>query len=149
MYDDALFRAQFPEFADTTKYPAALLSAYWSMATSFITASGSPCGALGASGLPLALNYMTAHLYVLAQLQAAAAGGPGSSQGGFETSASIGEVSVATMAPPAATMWQWWLAQTAYGQALAALLSVLAVGGTSVGGLPERYGFRKVGGVFF
>jgi hypothetical protein len=96
---------------------------------------------------------LTAHLLALGTMQTAGAGGQGQSaggvQGGFITSATVGEVSVAKLAPPATNGWQWWLASTPYGQALWALLSVKAVGGFAIGGLPEREGFRKVGGVFF
>lgn len=149
-YSDALFRQQFPEFADTTKYPQALVSMYWATGQEFISTSDSPCNALNGSSLALALNYMAAHLLALG-LQAAAAGpgGPGSSQSGFVTSATIDKISVQTLAPPAKDGWQWWLAQTSYGQALWALLKVKSVGGMTIGGLPERTGFRKIGGVFW
>lgn len=146
-YDDALFRSQFPEFSDTTKYPSGVLSGYFSMAQLFIAADGCPFDALQGAQLQLALNQMTAHLLTLGSQ--AATGQPGTSQGGFEVSASIGEISVAKLAPPAKDAWDWWLYQTMYGQALMALLSVIAVGGLSVGGLDERSSFRKAGGVFF
>jgi hypothetical protein len=146
-YNDALFRAQFPEFADTVAYPAAMLSGYFTMAQLFIVADGSPCASLQGDQLQLALNQMTAHLMILGQQ--AATGVPGTAQGGFETSASIGEISVQKLAPPAADAWQWWLVQTTYGQALSALLSVLATGGLSVGGMSERSSFRKAGGCFW
>ena len=55
-YNDALIRSQFPEFSDTTKYPQALLSGYWSMGSNFITASGSPCNAITGDGLAMALR---------------------------------------------------------------------------------------------
>jgi Protein of unknown function (DUF4054) len=151
-YNDTLFRTQFPEFADTTAYPAASIQVFWTMATVFIGASGCPCGALSGDALTLALNYMTAQLYTLSQMQTSAVAegqAPGQNLGGFETAATIDKVSVTVLAPPASDMWEWWLAQTPYGQALLALLKVLAVGGFSVGGLPERRAFRKVGGIFF
>lgn len=146
-YDDAKFRAQLPEFSDTTKYPAAVLEASWAIASEFIAMPDSGLSILSGNAYPIAVNYMTAHLWALANQQVQS-GGPGSSQGGFETSSSIDKISVSTLAPPATNMWSWWLAQTPYGQALAAFLRMKAVGGTSVGGLPERLGFRKVGGLF-
>ncbi len=149
-YDDALFRKQFPEFSDTTAYPTDLLELYWATAREFIGTKDSPCNVLSGSTLALVLNYMTAHLLVLGRQ--AAQGGPagaGSSQGGFVTSSSIDKISVSTLAPPAKDGWEWWLAQTTYGQTIWALLKIKAVGGLSVGGLPERGSFRKVGGVFF
>lgn len=148
-YNDATFRAQFPEFTDPVKYPQATFQVYFGMAQLFIQADGNPFAILNGDALQLALNYLTAQLYTLGQNAAATAANPGADQGGFETSSTIGEISVAKLPPPAKDMWQWWLAQTPYGQALQALLSVLAVGGLYVGGLPEREGFRKIGGVFF
>lgn len=146
-YDDAAFRLQFPEFADQAAYPEPLIHQYFDLAMIFISATGSPCSALRGAALQAALNYMTAHLLSLG-IQAQA-GAPGSSQGGFNTSSTIGEISVSKLAPPAKDAWDWWLYQTPYGQALMALLSALAVGGFSVGGLPEREGFRKADGVFW
>lgn len=147
-YDDAAFRAQLPEFADTAKYPAAVLSASWDLATNFISLPSCPLSMLSGNSYQTAVNYMAAHLWVLSNQQSQPGQSPGENQGGFETSASIDKISVSTLPPPAANMWQWWLSQTPYGQALAALLRIKAVGGTSVGGLSERSGFRKVGGVF-
>ena len=146
-YDDTLFRAQFPEFASTTDYPEALISAYYDMALIFIGTEGSPCDFLRGAQLALVLNQMTAHLMVLGK-QAIAAG-PVSNQSGFDMSATIGEISVAKLSPPVKDAWDWWLYQTPYGQAMMALLSALAVGGLSVGGLDERSSFRKAGGVFW
>jgi Protein of unknown function (DUF4054) len=146
-YNDAAFRAQFPEFANTTSYQEALISIYFDLAMQFISTTGSPCSALRGTQLQVALNYMTAHLLALGKQAASAL--PGSVQGGFDTSATIGEISVSKLAPPVKDAWDWWLFQTPYGQALMALLSTLAVGGLSVGGLSEREGFRKIGGVFF
>jgi hypothetical protein len=146
-YNDALIRSQFPEFSDTTKYPQALLSGYWSMGSNFITASGSPCNAITGDGLAMALNYMACHLYVLGA-RAASGPSPGSAQGGFQTGSNIDGVSVQKLAPPIKGAWSWWLAQTTYGQTLWALLSVAGVGGLSVGGVAERESFRKGGGIF-
>jgi len=146
-YDDALFSTQFPEFTDTTAYPAILIGGYFAMAQLFITTEGCPFDALQGAQLALALNQMTAHLLVLGKQAATAA--PESNQGGFETSASIGEISVQKLAPPVKDGWDYWLYSTPYGQMLLALLSVMAVGGLSVGGLSERTSFRKAGGVFF
>lgn len=150
-YDDAKFRALFPEFSDTTKYPASQIEVYWDLASSFVDETDFPGRILTGAALENAVYLLTAHLYTLAlQAQAAVAQGqaPGSNQGGFETSATIDKISVTMLAPPAKDMWEWWLAQTPYGQQLLALLQLLAVGGMSVGGLPERLAFRKVGGIF-
>jgi len=149
-FDASIFRAQFPEFSDTAKYSDAFLGLWWDVASEFIDSTDSPCRSLSGKQLRLALSFMTAHLLTLNRpVQADETNGDaGSTQGGFETSATIGSISVTKLAPPAADGWQWWLAQTTYGQSLWALLSIVAVGGTSIGGLPEGLGFRKIGGVF-
>jgi len=148
-YDDALFRAQFPEFADTGAFPEVLVSMFFGVATLWIDAAGNPCRILSGDRLPYALNLMTAHLMMLSKEQSTSSSGAGTEQGGFVTNASVGEVSVGTLAPPAKDGWQWWMAKTPYGQTLWAFLKMLAVGGMSVGGLPERNSFRKAGGVFW
>ena len=73
----------------------------------------------------------------------------GSTQFGTATNASVGSVSVGMATPPVKTAWQAWLAGTPYGQQLWAWLALKAAGAWAVGGLPEREGFRKVGGVFW
>lgn len=148
-YDDALFRKQVPAFADETKYPPEMVQVYWDIACFFIEDTSSPCHMLQGAQLQYALNLMTAHLMSLALAAAEDDGGvPGSGGGGPITSASIGEVSVTRMQPPAADGWQYWLSGTPFGSALWALLGAISAGGFSVGGLPERTGFRKIGGVF-
>lgn len=150
-YNDEAFRKAFPEFANPAEYPEGVISNYFAMAQMFISSGDSPFNILNGSQLQLALNQMTAHLMMLGRQAMAAAtdGTPEANQGGIETSASIDAISVQTMQPPVKGAWDYWLYQTAYGQMLLALLSVLAVGGMSYGGLPEREGFRKIGGVFF
>jgi len=148
-YNDANFRKMFPAFADTTVWPEEMLAMYWDMATDFISPAWCPCRILRGSSLQLALDLMCAQI---AMLMNPNAGDPdasgGGTTGGIVTNASIGAVSVGIAAPPTKDMWDYWLAQTPYGQQLLALLKLKAVGGFYVGGLPERLGFRKVGGTF-
>jgi hypothetical protein len=161
-YDDALFRAQFPEYANLVLYPEALINMYWDTAAYFIDPSSTtddtttPCACLCAlqrmlltgNSLVYALNLMAAHLMAMATPVPADGQAAKPSQGGFETSARIGDISVSKLAPPVNSAWDFWLSQTPYGQTLAALLSVVSVGGLSVGCIPERQGFRKFGGIF-
>jgi hypothetical protein len=152
-FDPSAFRLMYPEFADKTKYPDAMLEMYWDLATVFVSTEGCPCGSVSGKQRQAILNMLTAHLLALstqAQGDGSTPGGSGgsASAGGYETSSHIGEISVSRMAPPATDGWQFWLAQTPYGQQLWALLGLLAVGGFAIGGLPERTGFRKIGGVF-
>lgn len=139
-YDDALFRAQFPEFSDAAKYPEVLVEGYWDMSTNYINIDG--FGMLTAKSLPLAVNQCTAHMLVLAK-QA----GRGK-QAGFKVATTVDKVSVSVLPPPVKDQFSWWLSGSPYGQQLLALLEVAGVGGFSVGGMPERGAFRKVGGGF-
>lgn len=143
-FDLAIFQAQFPVFS---KIDPATLEIWFDVSKNFIDDRDSPCRMLKGKALLYSLNCMTAHLlYINKQNEADAA--DGGSQGGFITSASIGDVSVSKLAPPTKDMWEWWLGQSPYGQALLALLKGVSVGGISIGGMPERLAFRKVGGVF-
>lgn len=141
VFDVGQFRAQFPAFANVTKYPDALLSGYFDMGTCYI----SPIDWPGLSGncLQQALNLMTAHLVTLSTKANA-----GKSQSGPVSAASIDKVSVTMQPPPIKNEWQSWLATTPWGLQLWALLQVKAAGGFYVGGGIEREGFRTAGGFF-
>lgn len=153
-YNDANFRLIFPAFADPALWPEPTLQAYWDLGGDFITTTDSPCNGLNNGSLQFARDLMCAHLATLMGQPAISGGGGGEVEsgipaGGVLTNASIGAVSVGIMAPPAKGMWDYWFAQTPYGQQLLALLAIKGVGGLYVGGLPERIAFRKVGGVFY
>ncbi len=155
-FDVDRFRKEFPAFADETVWPTETLEIYWGIASDFISTGDCPCNILNNGSLQFAYDLMTAHIATLLAVPAggSSGGGGGSSEvpgggSGVVTSASIGAVSVSMMQPPAKDMWQFWFAQTPYGQQLLALLQIKGVGGLYVGGLPERLGFRKVGGVFW
>jgi hypothetical protein len=68
--------------------------------------------------------------------------------GGALVSATEGSVSGSFAAPPVKTGLQYYLSGSPYGQMLWANLCIAAAGGDYVGGLPERRGFRKIGGTF-
>jgi Protein of unknown function (DUF4054) len=144
-FDEALFRTMFPAFADPIKYPAGLLQMYWDETGCFIV-DGGTYGILNGDCTALAMSQLTAHFLELAKLNRA---NGTSKQGGFKTGSSIDKVSVQYLAPPSQSQFDWWLNQTNYGAALLALLDLKSVGGFGVGGLNERGGFRKFGGVFF
>lgn len=150
-YNDANFRQLFAAFANETTYPTVSLQMYWTVASDYISTKDSPCNMLNGASLQLALDLMCAHLATLftADSNNVASGEDPGQAGTIETSATVGSVSVSNLPPPVKDAWDYWLNQTAYGQQLLALLKIKSVGGFSVGGLPERTGFRKVGGVFF
>lgn len=150
-YNDANFRSLFTAFANTTQYPQANLQMFWTVATDYISPVDCSWNNLNGASLQLAIDCLCAHLATLFTQDAAnvAAGEtPGQSEG-IGVSSSIGAISVSQLPPPVGDdPWRYWLNQTSYGQQLLALLSVKAVGGFYVGGMNERGGFRKVGGVF-
>lgn len=151
MYNDAAFRAQFPEFADPVAYPALTIGLFFTLAATFVGGDSSPYSMLQGAQLQATLNYLTAHLLVLSNQQNPATNGgesPGQDQGGFIQSSTISEISVSKLAPPATDGWQYWLASTPYGTALWALMSIIAVGGLSIGGSNPGGSFRTEGGVF-
>ncbi|MDR1367918.1 MAG: DUF4054 domain-containing protein, partial [Candidatus Accumulibacter sp.] len=128
------FRARFPEFSDAEKYPDAIVSVFLFRSRNWLSVS---------SGGDDPYYLLAAHFLILSGMRAA-----GESQFGITTSASVGSVSVSVQAPQTKKAWQAWLAGTPYGQELWAWLSLKSAGGWSVGGLPERSAFRKVGGIF-
>lgn len=138
--DIALFRQQFPQFADETEYPDAIITVTWDIATCYV--SDNPCGPLPEKCRQTAINMMVAHLLTINdQLDAGNAGG-------IVTSSTVGSVSVSLQAPTSASPFQYWLNKTPYGQQLLSLLSAASVGGFYLGGRNERGSFRKAGGLF-
>jgi hypothetical protein len=134
--DVELFRELFPAFSDEEKFPDTRILLFFERAQETLSlpkAKVWPC------------ELLTAHLLHLWHL---AAQGQGGGAFGTVTSVSQGSVSVSMTAPQAKTAWQAWLSGSPYGQELWAWLSIKASGGWSVGGLPERGGFRKVAGIF-
>jgi uncharacterized protein DUF4054 len=140
-FDVAAFRAQFPYFADVTKYPDVLLSGYFSMAGCYLS-PWDRCDFYG-DCLQLALNLMTAHLAFLYTPRGNIIPGVG-----LVTSSTIDRVSVTKQLPTSSSAWQYWLSSTPYGLQLWALLHSKAAGGWMVGGSLERRAFRKAGGIF-
>lgn len=140
VFDVAAFRAQFTAFADAVAYPDAMLQAFFGMATVFI--KNDTCSSLGADGVPLALNYMVAHLVDLNN-QILSGDVPG-----LVIQGKVDKADITLQPPPEKTQFQYWLNLSGYGAALLTLLGVKGVGGLFVGGLPEGAAFRKTYGVF-
>lgn len=141
VYDDTLFRAQFPAFASDTDYPESLLGMYFDVAACYIDANDH-CR-LSDGCLQYALNLMTAHLVALNGLDATSGGGVGAI-----SSATIDKVSVTSQIPTASGAFRQFLIRTGFGQQLSALLSIKAVGGFMVGGSLERASIRQAAGRF-
>lgn len=135
------FRAQFPQFSCSPPVDS-VLQMYFDQAGSYV--ENSNYGWLNGINRALALNLLTAHIAALmASINTVPAG---QAQGGVVTAAAVDDVSVTLEAPPTKNGWQYWLAQTPYGQQLWALLSVNSAGGFFVGGSATRGGFRGRGG---
>lgn len=140
VYNDANFRAQFPAFADTAKYPMATLSGYWTMASSYINIY-SQIG-WNQTQLQLAVDLLAAHLAKSFDLINAGITTM------LITGSTEGTVTVSGQPPPTTNGWQWWLATTPYGMQLRALLDIVASVGLYVGGSYPRAGFRNGFGSF-
>lgn len=139
------FRAAFPQFANVTTFPDALITLQFNMATGFV--SDSTYGCMTIPVRTSALYMMTAHLLALGVI--IADGGSYQGVAGIVTQSKVGDVSVTLAQPPYGTSaWRYWLGLTPYGSMLLALLMAQSAGGFFIGGLPERAAFRKVAGIF-
>jgi hypothetical protein len=139
-FNDAAFRAQFPAFADAVAFPSVSLSGNWTMGTAYLNNQASAVWT--AAQAQLGNDLMAAHLTQL--FCAIGAGGIA----GVVTGATEGSVSITIAPPPTKNGFQYWLAQTPYGQQIWALLMVVANVGLFFGGSLERSAFRKAGGRF-
>lgn len=140
--DVAAFRAQFVQFANKICFTDDTIQGWWDTAANFVT--DWPAQIVGTcSQRVLACNLCTAHIGYL--YNAIAQGQPL----GVLTSAQIDKIRVDVKPPPVGdSMFQWWMAQSPYGQQLLAMFAIMTAGGIFVGGLPERDAFRRVGGGF-
>lgn len=133
-YNDANFRAQFPEFSSIASYPAAALEFAWNMGSNWMSQEQPPIWGLGggltSSGsgkLQQAADLMGA--VIVFQLYGPAAGGQqtSSTQGGAPgpiSSASEGSISASFSIPALGTSGfrSWLLSSGRYGVMLLALL---------------------------
>ena len=141
--DIAKFRALYPDFTSETVYTNAIIEDNFDFATTYI-ANETNCR-IDEKKLTRMLYLMTAHLLVL---NVANPNGNDDFTNGNVTSASIDKISVSINTLQTKSAFQHFLNSTKYGVQLLSLLSLLAIGGISVGGLPERSSFKKVGGSY-
>jgi len=137
-YNDATFRALFPQYTDSTIYLTGGIQLWWNNATAYL--SPNYCAGWGRLNLnqqTLALNLMTAHLYFINLLAAQ------NEDSGIITGAGIDKISVTLEPPPQVNQWQWWLNQSPYGKQLLALLQTAAVGGRFFNPQPTSTAFRR------
>lgn len=139
-FDVDQFRDSFAAFCNETTYPDDILQMYWDMATCYVTDEDYGC--LTGNCRRLAINLMTAHLCIIAEMVQS---GNTPAQ---VTNATIDKVSVSTAPPPNRDQYDWWLGLTAYGAQLGSLLTSNSAGGLYVGGRAEKSAIRKVGGFY-
>lgn len=136
LYNDSLFRAQCPAFAQATVYTPDYIQMWFDMAGLYI--NNTFFGPLAKAGAMLpALNMMTAHL-----LQINAQIGTGTDSG-ITVAAAIDKISTTLQEMTLPNQWQYWLASTEYGRMLLALLQAKSVGGFYTPGGLGRGGFRS------
>lgn len=139
--DITTFRTMFPQFADPTKYPDAVIQMWFDMA--YCAFYPNDTCVLSGECLDSFLYLMAAHIGTLLARAAT-----GSTQVGSKTQATIDKVTVAYSVPPFKNGWEYWLSQTPYGLQLWAMMQVRMAGGFYFNGRPESAAFRKVGGRF-
>ena len=137
---EANFRSAFPEFADTTTYTSALITRFILMAEAY-------CHTKNYRVKPevriLLIELMTAHLITLNNIDPTTHQSTGvSGSAGFETSATVGGVSVSLQAPIAKDAFQTWINSTGYGQQYWALLVANNPVGIHYVGTPRAFGIK-------
>lgn len=131
------FITTFSEFGDIEEYPQLTVTSYIDIATGYITKRNS--GALKDNARVYAIYLMTAHLLTLRKQIQNNVGEKGTTQIGFETSASIGDVSVSMQMPSVRNQLDYWFSLTGYGLELRALLSLKAPTPIAIGGKFSRF----------
>jgi len=133
------FRTAFPEF-DATNYPDELAQRFLTMATAYISTKNyhlKPAVRL------LLIELMAAHLITLAEIDPTTHSVKTSgSAAGFETSATVGGVSVSLQAPIARNAFEQWINSTGYGQQYWALLVANVPTPIHWVGTPNAFGIR-------
>lgn len=131
------FIATFNEFSNIEEYPQLTVTSYIEVATSYIPTKN--MGSLKNNARVYAIYLMTAHLLTLRKQIQNNVGEKGTTQIGFETSASIGDVSVSMQMPNNKNQLDYWFSLTGYGLELRALLSLKACTPTTIGGKFSRF----------
>lgn len=133
------FREAFPEFPAET-YPDALCNRFLIMAQAYCSTKNfrvKPATRI------LLIQLMTAHLITLSKIDPTTheVSGRGDITG-FETSASVGGVSVSLQAPISKDAFEQWIQSTGYGQQYWALLCANSPTGVHYIGTPRAFGIR-------
>ena len=133
------FRTAFPEFTSVL-YTDGVVQRYLTMAEAYISTKNFR---IKPTTRKLLLELMTAHLITLAKIDPTTqTSTSGSSPAGFETSATVGGVSVTLQALMAKNLYEQWLNSTSYGQQFWALLTAVTPTGVHYVGVPNAFGIR-------
>lgn len=125
------FHLMFPQFSELSD-DVVLAASVWALC--YAQANTCECG-------EQTWQLLTAHILALR-----AASEAGNTTSGAIQSASIDKISVSFAAAPVGDGWTHWLNLSPFGMQFLALSRACSSGGLYVGGLPERAGFRSVGG---
>ena len=137
--DLTTFRTNFPLYSDELTYTDMLLETQFEIGKCFI--ADNDC-TFPEKCREYALQLMLAHLLYCRNESNAG------NNSGVIQSASEGDVSVSFAVPNIDDSWTYWFQLSPFGKELLAMLNAQSVGGFYVGGMPERKGFRKIGGYF-
>ena len=137
--DLTTFRTNFPLYSDESTYTDMLLETQFEIGKCFI--ADNDC-TFPEKCREYALQLMLSHL-----LYCRNESNSGNNSGVIQ-SATEGDVSVSFAVPNIDDSWTYWFQLSPFGKELLAMLNAQSVGGFYVGGMPERKGFRKVGGSF-
>lgn len=133
------FRTAFPEFP-ATAYPDALCNRFLIMAQSYCSTKNFR---IKPETRILLIQLMTAHLITLAKIDPTTHTESGRGEiTGFETSASVGGVSVSLQAPISKDAFEQWIQSTGYGQQYWALLCANSPTGVHYVGISRAFGIR-------
>lgn len=113
------FITRFPEFSNTTNYPQELISSYIDEAEQYISTTNFR---IAPSKRILAIEYMTAHLIALSNIDASGEV-QGQKSSNITTSASVDGVSRSILAPIADNAFAQWIQSTPYGKKYWALMT--------------------------
>lgn len=135
----AMLKEAFPEF-NVEAYSDAVLNRYILMAEAYCSTRN---WRIRPAVRILLIELMAAHLITLAGLDPVTGIVKGSASAtGFETSASVGGVSVSLQAPIARNAFEQWINSTGYGQQYWALLVANVPTPVHYIGTPRAFGIR-------
>lgn len=131
------FKAAFPEFGTLSD---AVAQRFLTQAQAYISTHNFR---IRPAVRVLAIQLMAGHLITLAKLDPTSGNATGAGDvTGFETSATVGGVSVSLQAPVARNAFETWINSTGYGQQYWALMTANNPTGVHYIGTPRAFGIR-------